>query len=392
MQQPPDGGSSEQDSAPPSQSRKKGPFIDISLAQESKDYEDLPSIVQGPSPGERSPFDTREFASDDDAITTTTTTSSEYLSAPSVTEGFRSNTPPAGGELKPRNKDKDPVTGRRLSKAPRVCLRCLSKNLRCTLEFHGKENEPRCAACRRAGANHCIRQAVEEVAELTGGEQRSRFAAPKPRPPRNRNDALQLLPADDAAVGWGEVLDDYYYTERLVYVNGHPVELRDVNGMALPSFRDAALAAATEAAEAAEVAESELDFDVDSGYNSSPTRTETETETEAEAEAETAVPAPAPAPVDADAAAMPWRTLGWRDYLPTTENRSLAGEEEDVKDQLRREDGSINAAIAAAVVMDWREHQEEEDGKYDDRIKYLQRIRGYRPREIHLNEMLGETY
>ncbi|KAL7626189.1 hypothetical protein AAE478_002959 [Parahypoxylon ruwenzoriense] len=59
-------------------------------------------------------------------------------------------------------KDKEPprdkLTGRVLSDDGGSCLRCIEKGLKCTLYFFGVEGEDKCAACKRSGAQYCIRQ------------------------------------------------------------------------------------------------------------------------------------------------------------------------------------------------------------------------------------------
>ncbi|KAI0105440.1 hypothetical protein GGR51DRAFT_560286 [Nemania sp. FL0031] len=52
---------------------------------------------------------------------------------------------------------RDKVTGRPLAYQGRTCLRCVEKDLRCTLTFVGKELEIQCAACRRSKAPLCVR-------------------------------------------------------------------------------------------------------------------------------------------------------------------------------------------------------------------------------------------
>ncbi|KAI1417748.1 hypothetical protein F5Y13DRAFT_185079 [Hypoxylon sp. FL1857] len=53
---------------------------------------------------------------------------------------------------------RDVITGRTLVEDGGSCLRCIEKGLRCTLNFVGVEGVAKCAACKRSGAQYCIRQ------------------------------------------------------------------------------------------------------------------------------------------------------------------------------------------------------------------------------------------
>ncbi|KAK7743753.1 hypothetical protein SLS62_010445 [Diatrype stigma] len=259
---------------------------------------------------------------------------------------------------------KDATTGRFLSKKARTCLRCLAHGLRCTLEFSGTETEPRCSACRRAGAGagRCVRPALEDIGpEKTVREQRRLFKA--------GSGPTYRFQAEHATASWPAVVDEHY-AGRLVYVNGMPLDPRDVNAMALPAFRDAA------------------DADVDAGAG-------------AGADEENALADSQLMPMPAHIRTTPWRTVTWSDYLPVRENRSMvgeAGEDEGVVFQEVRfqpgddtgEDGEEGLDVAGE--NGGEDGGEDEIMCKDDRIKFLQRIRRYPPRAMHLNEMLGETY
>ncbi|KAI0382922.1 hypothetical protein F5Y04DRAFT_287555 [Hypomontagnella monticulosa] len=57
-----------------------------------------------------------------------------------------------------KSRPRDYITGREIADDGATCLRCAEKGLRCTLNFKGVRGEDKCAACRRSGTEHCIRQ------------------------------------------------------------------------------------------------------------------------------------------------------------------------------------------------------------------------------------------
>ncbi|RYP26182.1 hypothetical protein DL767_008134 [Monosporascus sp. MG133] len=105
---------------------------------------------------------------------------------------------------------RDMTTGRVLAENSRSCLRCAENGLKCTLLFAGKEGDVQCAACRRAGADRCVRQALDD-----------------------------LHPGADQS-GWHAVVDEHH-ARITTYVNGELVEARDQLNMALPPFNGADL-------------------------------------------------------------------------------------------------------------------------------------------------------
>ncbi|RYP09417.1 hypothetical protein DL764_001296 [Monosporascus ibericus] len=143
---------------------------------------------------------------------------------------------------------RDLTTGRVLAENSRSCLRCAEKGLKCTLLFAGKEGEVQCAACRRASADQCVRQALKD-----------------------------LHPGADQS-GWRAVVNEHH-ARITTYASGELIEARDRLNMALPPFNGA-----------------------DLPPEERPQR---------------------------------WQTLGWRDVLPLGRNRSLLGEDEDVRELLR---------------------------------------------------------
>lgn len=321
---------------------------------------------------------------------------------------------------------KDATTGRFLAKKGRTCLRCLSHGLRCTLAFSGMETNPQCTACKRAGvgAARCVRPALADINETKSlGEQRRLFEAvpasgrvPPPPPPEPEEAVAAAVVAAALAgapspvdlrtykfkaepagtTSWPDAVAQHHAERpRILYVNGMPVDPRDVKAMALPSFRDAALANADACADADADADAgaadDEDVDVDVGVGADA------------AAAADPQSVPVPVPVLSDA---PWRTASWKDYLPVPQNRSLVGEVgEDVVSEVQwqRDDGGLDAAEeenrgegdhgkGRGKGKGKSEGMSEEVKFDDDRTKFLQRIRRYPPRAMHLNEMLGETY
>ncbi|RYP50510.1 hypothetical protein DL768_004015 [Monosporascus sp. mg162] len=115
-----------------------------------------------------------------------------------------------GGQDEEDGPPRDLTTGRVLAENSRSCLRCAEKGLKCTLLFAGKEGDVQCAACRRAGRDRCVRQALED-----------------------------LHPGADQS-GWRAVIDEHH-ARTTTYVNGELVEARNKLNMALPPFSGADL-------------------------------------------------------------------------------------------------------------------------------------------------------
>ncbi|RYP79209.1 hypothetical protein DL771_000187 [Monosporascus sp. 5C6A] len=173
-------------------------------------------VVQGHSPGSKRPPSRRPPGV------------AELV--PPATPGAHSARPPPSNKLRTARSDKkleskqkalkdggcrqdeeedgpprDLTTGRVLAENSRSCLRCAEKGLKCTLLFAGKEGDVQCAACRRAGADRCVRQALED-----------------------------LHPGADQS-GWRAVVDEHH-ARITTHVNGELVEARDKLHMALPPF------------------------------------------------------------------------------------------------------------------------------------------------------------
>ena len=240
---------------------------------------------------------------------------------------------------------KDPVTGRVLAEDPRPCLPCMDKGRKCTFLFADSEDDEECAACRRqaaaagadyASAGRCVRlsRSAAELLALDFEELRSTAAGAAAH---DDLDELQQQ-AKFTQACWEAVVRDHEAERDLretVYVNGEPITKRDAARMALPmpaSF---------------------------TGKDDSVVGPE------------------------GPRAPSLMATRGWRDVLPTQENRSLFREEADVLELVRARRKSVAAGRAACGSEELEER--------DERIKYLQRIRRYQPREMHLSEALAQS-
>ncbi|KAI0180348.1 hypothetical protein GGR52DRAFT_239681 [Hypoxylon sp. FL1284] len=112
------------------------------------------------------------------------------------------------GKKRPANYRRDRVTGRPLAENSESCLRCAEKGLKCTLNFVAvpetdaeADTKPeakaveQCAACRRSGAAHCVRELPPLTADEAEELLRDHFeGAPVYAPPRPGS----YLPAADA--------------------------------------------------------------------------------------------------------------------------------------------------------------------------------------------------
>ena len=221
---------------------------------------------------------------------------------------------------------KDITTGRVLALNGRPCLQCADKGLKCTFLFAGTEQDAQCAACRRQSATRparCVRMSKDDAALMTVDIDELRKEAIRLGIKRTKNGiegagahAMQLAEnAAAARVRWNAVVRDHEdELQDIVYVNGEPMSRRDAGrNFALPKH---------------------------------PPRPDGE------------------------------NSAGWRDVLPTPENRSLAREEADVEDILRPRERS--GAKGPEVGEDLAER--------DERIKFTQRVRRYQQRPAHLSE------
>ncbi|RYP91027.1 hypothetical protein DL770_002857 [Monosporascus sp. CRB-9-2] len=182
-------------------------------------------VVQGRSPGSRGPPSRRPpsvaggtSSAAPGAHSTRPPPSSKLPTTAATTRNdqqreSKQKAPKDGGGLQVEEEDgppRDLTTGRVLAENSRSCLRCAEKGLKCTLLFAGKEGDVQCAACRRAGADRCVRQSLDD-----------------------------LHPGADQS-GWRAVVDEHH-ARITTHVNGELVEARDKLNMALPPFNGADL-------------------------------------------------------------------------------------------------------------------------------------------------------
>ncbi|KAI3343466.1 hypothetical protein F4824DRAFT_507272 [Ustulina deusta] len=317
--------------------RKARPSVDIKLAQNYRERQDLPPVGQGADPEHRRgpediPSPDLEYAEIvlDERLKIDLQTTTRSRRAEEETK--------AEDGWQPR----DYVTGRMLSEHGRSCLRCTEKELRCTLNFVGKETEPQCAACRRSKAAYCVR--FHPLGENSRG-------IPFHGPLWKNPNFVAGGPADGTAVRLpGEQLEDIlreFYDERPGYVMGNYVAAGDVRNYALPPFNGADLS-------------------------------------------------PADRPGD-------YETMDWKDVLPDWKNRSLSRphqtEEKNGWDE--REKRKKRLAIARELSLlppnptgeevDWRKMARMQAGSsgdaYADEISFLRVLRRYRPRERNLSDV-----
>ncbi|KAK5627661.1 hypothetical protein RRF57_003376 [Xylaria bambusicola] len=214
----------------PKKYRKGRPSVDVQLAQDYRERQDLPPIEQGLDP--KLEGDNEEFPSSDAEyveIVLDKRLKIDLQTTQSWPDERRSET----DDGKP---PRDCVTGRKLSNHGRSCLRCLEKGLRCTLNYLGKESEPQCAACRRSKAPHCVR--FQPLGEHERGIpfygppwKNPNFAAGGPA-----GKAVARLPREQLE----EILREFY-EGRKGYVMGQYMTASDVHNFALPPFNGADL-------------------------------------------------------------------------------------------------------------------------------------------------------
>ncbi|KAI0887488.1 uncharacterized protein GGS22DRAFT_198746 [Annulohypoxylon maeteangense] len=118
--------------------------------------------------------------------------------------------------------DRDLATGRILVDDGGSCLACTKKGLNCTLNYLGVEGVDKCAACKRSGAQYCIRQ--RPVGKLIP------FRGP---PWHNPN--YFSVGAEPSPEEMREILQEHYQGQD-VYCNGEYMREGDRNRFALPPF------------------------------------------------------------------------------------------------------------------------------------------------------------
>ncbi|KAI5928412.1 hypothetical protein F4810DRAFT_717027 [Camillea tinctor] len=140
--------------------KKDKPSIDVALAQKLVRYEKLPIVERGEDPEAQVVADNVNDRINDwvtaaaaAARSARPKTGAKVSTLEAWKESRRWNAPWADAEKPQRDK----LTGRILAENGKTCLRCTRVGLRCTLNFFGMDREERCAACRRSGAEHCVR-------------------------------------------------------------------------------------------------------------------------------------------------------------------------------------------------------------------------------------------
>ncbi|KAI2465910.1 hypothetical protein F4781DRAFT_407471 [Annulohypoxylon bovei var. microspora] len=115
---------------------------------------------------------------------------------------------------------RDLATGRILVDDCGSCLRCIEKGLNCTLNFLGIEGVDKCAACKRSGAQYCIRQrSAGKLISFRG------------LPWRNPN---YFAVGDEPSPKEMEEILREHYEGQDIYMNGEFICEGDRNRIALP--------------------------------------------------------------------------------------------------------------------------------------------------------------
>ncbi|KAI0512619.1 hypothetical protein F5B22DRAFT_657733 [Xylaria bambusicola] len=217
----------------PKASSKHGkgrPSVDVQLAQNYRERQDLPPIEQGVDPKQEG--GNQEFPSSDAEYVEIVLDKRLKIDLQTTQSWPDERRSEADNGKSPR----DYVTGRKLSQHGRSCLRCLEKGLRCTLNYLGKESDPQCAACRRSKAPHCVR--FQPVGDHGHGIP---FYGP---PWKNPNfvaggpagKTVARLPSEQLE----EMLREFYEGQK-GYVMGQYMTASDVHSFALPPFNGADL-------------------------------------------------------------------------------------------------------------------------------------------------------
>ncbi|KAI1213070.1 uncharacterized protein F4807DRAFT_471563 [Annulohypoxylon truncatum] len=132
---------------------------------------------------------------------------------------------PKGGLTQPngvKELKRDLATGRALVNDGGSCLRCTEKGLNCTLNFLGVETVDRCAACKRSGAQYCIRQRpVEKLISFRG--------------PPWCNPNYFCVGDEPSPEEMEEILREHFEGQE-TYCNGEYMTEKDRKGLALPPF------------------------------------------------------------------------------------------------------------------------------------------------------------
>ncbi|KAI1752335.1 hypothetical protein F4782DRAFT_530588 [Xylaria castorea] len=323
--------------------KKARPSINVKLAQDYREQEDLPPIKQGDPELRR----VHENLPNPEL---------EYVQV-LIDEGLKTDQhslgDQPGSEVADEGPPRDHVTGRMLSEYGRSCQRCTEKGLRCTFNFVGKETEPQCAACRRSKVPYCVRfQPPRE----------DKRSIPFNGPPwKNPNfvagTAEDGTTADLPHRDLENLLREFYHGES-GYVLGNYVAASDVSNYVLPPFNgvDLPLADRPENYETMDWKDVLPDW---RNRSLRPRQGEGDEEDEREKQRRKLAMA-------RDQSLMPAN--------PT--------EEEDAKEEAEEKKGRN---ILMTQVVGKSENS-------DDEISFLRILRRYEPRDRNLDDVMGETW
>ncbi|KAI8634621.1 hypothetical protein F5Y19DRAFT_485630 [Xylariaceae sp. FL1651] len=323
--------------------KRTRPSVDIELAQGYKERQDLPPVEQGLDPDiQESDGDISPMGKEDDRFL------NEIVEAKQST--VRSKQNEQVNEGIENGPSRDYVTGRVLSEDGQSCLNCTRKELRCTLNYAGKEVEPQCAACRRSKTQYCVR-----LRPLLDSGRDTPYSGPPWKNPNFvagvANSGRKGGLADLSREEMEDILREHYLG-RERYVLGNYIAEGKTRNFVLPPFNG----------------------------------------------------------VDLDERPEDWQKIGWRDVLPIRLNRSLRprgveGEDGDGEEGGREE--QITIAMAKDQLLQPPQPTREEtdgierrtrlvtmgnNGGQDDTVSCFRALRRYEPRKQNLDDVLGETW
>ncbi|KAI1268312.1 hypothetical protein F5Y18DRAFT_374742 [Xylariaceae sp. FL1019] len=194
-------------------SRITRPSIDINIAQNYRDREDLPVVEQSYVQNLSLADEASEAA---DTTGTFAKLSAIHERGETATEATEKH---EGGGIRCS------VTGRILAKHHTACVRCVEKGLRCTLNYAGQEQQPTCGACRRSKVQFCVRYEGLKIPHFGPIWKDPNFIF-------GCNDKGVQSSVEEAE----EILREHF-EGRPQYVMGSYITTLDAQSMALPSFR-----------------------------------------------------------------------------------------------------------------------------------------------------------
>lgn len=348
--------SAKEDATESVEKHKKGPpSVDIKLAQNYKDRQHLPPVTQGLDPDvqgadkevpqeldpdvqgahEEAANNTEEYTEEsvyvDIILDEEIKADQQQQKQQQRLEGKEENEQATDDQ--DDGPPRDHVTGRMLSENSQSCIRCDEKGLRCTLNYVDKEMEPRCAACRRAKAPHCVR-----FRPLGQAGAAIPFHGPPWKNPNFIANAEEGGKVKDLSSRELEDLLREHYLGPEGYVDGRYVRPAAVKRWALPSWKG--------------------EDEENSGKGAENSAGE-----------------------------------GWRDVLPIWRNRSLrpargGGRAEEEKK-------TIAVARGGSARTDEEEgggEEEKVEAGDGEETELLRTRRKYSPREKNLSDVLGETW